>query len=177
MTTFKKYLTEVLDEKFKTVEWEKFSSTKDGDGEFGYATIHDIKIRMIIHHLVKDNIVNLTFGVWDDKLQKFSANIGTIKTEHVISMMGAITNALIDRIQEHKYEYLIIGAKDAVEKRMSLYKRIAKKIQSKFNFELYEPNNPISGIKNIIVLTKHKNLTEDELFDILHNALKKSIKT
>ncbi len=48
--------------------------------------------------------------------------------DNASSLIGAITNAFKEHINEYEYDFLILIAKDDVETRLKLYSRIARRL-------------------------------------------------
>jgi len=131
------YIMEMYDAKFQKLSWYVESGAHVGIGE-----VEDLKVRVVIDPTSYDAYqgANLTFGVWDGKefTEKYR-NVGTLNASKII---GAVKNALVEKILEFDVKFVILVAKDNVEQRTRIYQQLAKiiaaeqKLEAPFKFDV-----------------------------------------
>lgn len=74
----------------------------------------------------------------------------TLNNKSSSKILGAIINALYDKIKQFKYDAIVFIARDNVEKRMTLYNRIARNKGG--NFLISKENIPIinGGVATVL---------------------------
>lgn len=114
---------ETLNTQFEDLKWQT-----EGNKDVAYGEVDGIKIKLILDpiNFKEWSGMNLTFSVWDGKIYK--ETIGAIQTEKFAKIVGAITNAFKARVKDYDWDFLLLIAKDEVEKRMRLYTSIANRI-------------------------------------------------
>lgn len=116
-------LYETLKTRFDDEAWERI-----GKNEVGTATLGDETFRIVLEpgtfpiDGIKYRIINAAFqkivdGKPTEELQLSGKNASKI--------VGAISNALLDRVQLFDFDGVIFIAKDHVEARMRLYNKVA----------------------------------------------------
>lgn len=80
-------------------------------------------------------------------------------SKNASSIVGAIANALKDKLEEFQYDAVVLGAADNIEKRMRIYDTIANRFAKMFRFIIrdVETNN---GVITILI---GKDVSKDHI--------------
>lgn len=87
-----------------------------------------IKLKLVISAITYKKLSGLRVGflLWNGT--DYVEQIGAVPTLKSAKIIGAVTNALLDRLNHYDWDYVVADAKDGVEVRMKLYTRIVERI-------------------------------------------------
>ncbi len=154
-------INEIFDTKFAKTDW-KLSSSSSDKNEIAEIEIDGSRYQIKIEHLTYTDknknvheFVNATFARWNGFA--FDESL-TLTTGGASKILGAIMNALRDRINHQKYSAVVFAATDNVEKRMKIYNSMAWRLLKFFtnDYGLIE-NQEFDGGKMSILVRKDQD--------------------
>lgn len=111
------------------------------------------------------DFLNLSFLSLDDNGERNS--FATNSNNFSSSIIGAVSNALLEKIKDFEYKALTFMAFDKIDRRMSLYERIVRNNLNKFGGS-YLPNIKMhNGGKALIIFNKLDENIKNEFIDWL----------
>lgn len=121
---------EMLERTFDNeLQWKDHGDACSVDG-----TTENIDVRVSLSSVeyYGEHGVNIVFSVKTPS-GEFSQDIGSVKAsqKQTVAIIGAVSNAVLDRIDHYDWEFVTIAAKDNIDTRMKLYNRIADRLKSK----------------------------------------------
>ncbi len=153
-------LLEMLDTTFDTLSW----STHD-NGVEGVGSIGDFQVKLTLTSVTYAELdgVNVTFAVYDGA--KYTEVFQNADTKNSALLIGAVTNALKDKLSEFEWDFVLLVAKDNISSRSKLYPHIAKRISKERGLGYVEFNVRNS---HITLLT---SLPADETRSLVDNII------
>lgn len=87
-----------------------------------------IGLKLVISAITYKQLSGLRVGflLWNGT--DYVEHIGAVSTISSAKVIGAVTNALLDRLNDYEWDFIVADAKDAVAVRMKLYTRIVERI-------------------------------------------------
>ena len=79
------------------------------------------------------------------------------------SIVGAIVNALIDKLKDFQHDAIIFGASDNIEKRMRIYNTIANRFAKTFRFVIRD----VKTNDGIITILISKSVSQEHASDFI----------
>ncbi len=146
-------IMEMLERKFDDIEWEV-----EGNEVIGVGAVDgiDVQVRLSAITYYNEQGLNVVFALKDEN-GKFSERSGTFKNATVkqaSSIIGAVANAVIQKLDDYDWSFVTMIAKDNIETRMKLYQRIAHRIKTtRKHPELYEFFGKVNG-EGLVALVK-----------------------
>jgi hypothetical protein len=156
-------INEILKRKFDDLEWKRVGTTDVGSG-----TIDGIPIELVLDPKTYYGArwINVVFRTLNSA-GEFSEKAGAVKAgiQQASAIIGAVSNAVIDRLKTYDWELVTLIAKDNIETRMKLYQHIARRVQvSKFDEELVTHHGMYDG-QGVVAIAKKGSSSLFKKFD------------
>lgn len=117
-------IMEMLDTKFDSINW-----LDSPIGTLGTGTVKGTNVQIKLTPITYDQYsgVNITFAVQsgNEYTEVFQDN----DSRQAAYIIGAVTNAVKDKLAQFDWDFIVLIAKDNVEARSRLYTRIADRLQ------------------------------------------------
>lgn len=117
---------EMLDTKFDSLSWIVHSDRVEGTGIINKDNAIQIKLTVKPVTYADVEGVNVTFAVYDGT--KYTEVFQNNDARNSAQIIGAVTNALKDKLDEFEWDFITLIAKDNVSSRSRLYTHIADRI-------------------------------------------------
>jgi hypothetical protein len=145
-------IMETIGRRFETLTWQVVDGNDTADGMIAGIRVK-LKLSPLSFHDAKG--LNISFALQNED-GNFSELTGARKaTEKEAAMIiGAVSNAVIDRLREYDWDFVVMIAKDNIQTRMKLYSRIANRVKTTIRTpEMFEHSGFWNG-DGIVALAK-----------------------
>lgn len=144
-------IMEMMNRKFDSApRWKRVGDVDVADASVDEAEVR-VNLEPIVYYGVKG--VNISFEVKDESVE-YAQTAGTIQgsVKLASAIIGAVSNAVLDRLQEYEWSFVIFAAKDNIETRMKLYTRVADRIRrTRRHLGLYKFAGYVKG-EGVVIL-------------------------
>ena len=89
-------------------------------------------------------------GLWSDK-------IGLVTADNASAVIGAVKSALVEKLNDSKWEYVLFISKDDVDRRHRIYLAVVKRSLHELNVSCGYREEEIRGAKIVILAKKGVN--------------------
>lgn len=165
-------LKESLDGKFDSIEWKGGKKRQVGTGKIGdetfeiYLEPRTYPIEDTVYKFINVAFAKIVDGIPSEKLQFNSRNASII--------VGAISNALVERVSLYDFDAVIFIASDNIEDRMRIYNMIADRKWTRMGLgEIRKDIRLTDGSEATVLVTKEIARHRMEQFEKYLNTLKK----
>ena len=113
----------------------------------------EIRLKLVLSAITYKNLSGLRVGflLWDGN--QYVEHIGAIATMKSAKIIGAVTNAFIDRLIHYNWDFAVADAKDGIDIRMKLYVRIVERIARTHSWQY--GSGTVNGIGIAVISKQH----------------------
>ena len=126
--------------------------------------------RVTIHDLI---IANIAFYLWDQQTNQWTT-IPTMDSKYASQVIGAVVNAIHDKIASMQFDAIVFAATTLSDKRMRIYNAIANRYVKHFGNIIENVPGPDNSLFTI-VCTKQvsQNFTNEEIMELIYPIMEK----